>query len=89
MTYPHVQYLGPAHPPRELDSRVSDAIDVRLPWHPTDERLTVAVADAKTGDAFELPVHEGERALEVFRHPYAYAAWAQHPRVPIAAFHSS
>jgi hypothetical protein len=34
----------------------------------------VAVNDTKTGDAFELPVRDGDRALDVFRHPYAYAA---------------
>lgn len=46
MVYPHIQYQGPAYPdalddstamdPRELDSRVSDGIDVRLRWHPSD-----------------------------------------------------
>jgi hypothetical protein len=51
--------------------------------------VTVAVTDTKTGEAFELPVLEGERALEVFHHPYAYAARPQHRRVPIAASHSS
>jgi hypothetical protein len=48
----------------------------------------VAVTDTKTGEAFELPVREGERALEVFYHPYAYAARPQHRRVPITASHS-
>jgi hypothetical protein len=37
--------------------------------------VSVAVNDTKTGEAFELPVLEGEPALEVFHHPYAYAAW--------------
>ena len=36
---------------------------------------TVAVDDAKTGDAFTIAVREDERALEVFHHPYAYAAF--------------
>jgi hypothetical protein len=84
MVYPHVKYLGPAHPDRsntrgegmirELDSRISDGIYVRLLWHIDNGRVSVTVDDAKTGEAFELPVREGERALEVFRHPYAYAA---------------
>ncbi|MGO9886680.1 MAG: hypothetical protein ACLP4R_25825 [Solirubrobacteraceae bacterium] len=47
------------------------------------------VTDAKTGEAFDLPVREGERALEVFHHPYAYAALRQQRRVPITASHSS
>ena len=74
MVYPHVQYQGAAHPVRELDCRTSDEISVRLLWHPSEDRVSVAVRDAKTGDAFELPVQERERALEVFHHPYAYAA---------------
>ena len=32
---------------RELDHRVSDGIDVRLLWRPQDDRVLVAVADAK------------------------------------------
>jgi hypothetical protein len=84
MVYPHVTYLGPAYadPPeagnepmtRELDSRTGDGIHVRLLWHPDDARVSVAVHDTKTGDAFELPVPDGSRALDVFHHPYAYAA---------------
>ncbi len=83
MISPHVQYLGPAHPDptnrmgtttRELDSRSSDGIHVRLLWYPHDARISVAVHDTKTGDAFELPVPDATRALDVFHHPYAYAA---------------
>jgi hypothetical protein len=95
MVYPHIQYLGPAHPgrpqspdaasrpqspdtasARELDSRVNDGIHVRLLWHASDGHVSVAVRDTKTGEAFELAVGEGERALDVYRHPYAYAALA-------------
>jgi hypothetical protein len=36
--------------------------------------VSVAVHDGKTGEAFDLPVRDGERAIDVFRHPYAYAA---------------
>ena len=60
---------------RELDSRTSDGIHVRLLWDQHDDRVTVAVDDAKTGDAFTIDVREDERALEVFHHPYAYAAF--------------
>jgi hypothetical protein len=59
---------------RELDGRITDGIHVRLLWNPSDDRVSVAVEDTKTGDAFELPVREAARALDVFRHPYAYAA---------------
>jgi hypothetical protein len=37
--------------------------------------VSVAVNDITTGQGFEVPVQEGEPALEVFHHPYAYAAW--------------
>jgi hypothetical protein len=76
--------VGPAHPnqaqaprsttTRELDGRTSDGIDVRMLWHPEDDRISIAVNDTKTGEVFELPVHDGESAVEVFHHPYAYAA---------------
>ena len=33
-----------------------------------------AVTDAKTDDAFEVLVAPGERAMDVFHHPYAYRA---------------
>ncbi len=59
---------------RELDSRFSDGIDVRLLWDFDHGRVSVAVSDAKTGEAFELFVPDGAHALDVFHHPYAYAA---------------
>jgi hypothetical protein len=59
---------------RELDRRASDGIDVRLLWNQTDNRILVAVVDAKTGDAFEIEVEAGE-SLAAFHHPYAYAAF--------------
>jgi hypothetical protein len=59
----------------ELDHRSHDRIDVWLLWRERDNQVLVAVADAKTGERFEIEVREGERALDVFHHPYAYAAW--------------
>jgi hypothetical protein len=57
---------------RELAHRRSCGIDVRLIWDPAGDDLTVEVRD---GDASALVVAVGERApLDVFRHPYAYAA---------------
>ena len=88
MVYPLVQYVGPRYAPepqvthptvaRELDARNSDGIQVRLLWHPEDDHVSVAVNDTKTGEAFDLPVHDGQPALDVFQHPYAYAAMRQH-----------
>ncbi|HKH18639.1 MAG TPA: hypothetical protein VKA57_14020 [Solirubrobacteraceae bacterium] len=59
---------------RELDHRVSDGIDVRLLWRPHDNRALVAVADYKTGESFTIEVGADQRALDVFHHPFAYAA---------------
>jgi len=59
---------------RELDHRISDGIEVRLLWRAHDGAVLVAVSDARTGEAFSVEVGEGERALDVFHHPFAYAA---------------
>jgi hypothetical protein len=59
---------------RELDSRMNDGIRVRLLWREDDGRLWVDVIDTKAGEAFSVDIHDGERPLEVFHHPYAYAA---------------
>jgi hypothetical protein len=61
--------------PSELDHRSNDRIDVWLLWCERDNRVLVAVADEKTGERFEIELREGEQALDVFNHPYAYAAW--------------
>jgi hypothetical protein len=56
---------------RELHRRVNDGILVRLLWTVQDDRLWVAVADSKTGEAFGVEVRDRKRALEVFHHPYS------------------
>jgi len=63
---------APAGTTRELDRRHSDGIDVRLLWNQTDDLVVVAVTDAKSGDAFAIPVAP-DKALTAFHHPYAYA----------------
>jgi hypothetical protein len=72
------------HTTRELHNRVTDGIDVRMLWREHDGRVTVAVADSKTGDAFVVEVRDGERAMDVFHHPYAYAAWHRIETSPVA-----
>lgn len=59
--------------PRELHSRTADGILVRLLWCQDENRVFVAVNDHKTGDAFSVEIPDGERPLEVFTHPFAYA----------------
>jgi hypothetical protein len=61
------------HTMRELDSRSADGIQVRLLWSEGDDPVLVTVADAKSGDGFSIEVR-GDNALDVFHHPYAYAA---------------
>jgi len=56
------------------ENRRHPVIHVQLLWRPRDNRVSVAVSDTKTREAFELEVRHGQRALDVFRHPYAYAA---------------
>jgi hypothetical protein len=62
-------------PLRELDHRSNDGIDVRLVWSARDDTVLVLVSDAKTGARFEVGVRDGDSPLDVFNHPYAYAAW--------------
>jgi hypothetical protein len=59
---------------RELDRRTSDGIEVRLLWRPHDDVVLVAVSDARTEESFAIEVRDGERPMDVFQHPYAYAA---------------
>lgn len=58
---------------RELDSRVNDGIHVQLLWSSSDGRLSVAVNDTRTGQAFSVEVPDATRSLDVFHHPFAYA----------------
>ncbi len=74
-----------AHPTsarRELDHRHANGIDVTLSWSPSEDRLFVTVLD-DAGDAFELAV-EAHEALEVFSHPFAYAARREAQLVDVA-----
>jgi hypothetical protein len=60
-------------PLRELDHRTNDGIDVRLLWHQPEDRVLVAVSDARTGEEFTVAVAPTQRPYDVFHHPYAYA----------------
>ena len=60
---------------RELAHRSSNGIDVTLLWNPGDASLAVLVFDTRNDDCLEVPVEEGDDALDVFHHPFAYAAY--------------
>jgi hypothetical protein len=68
---------------QELDHRHSNGIDVTLSWDPARNTLHVTVLD-DAGDSFELEVESSE-ALDVFHHPYAYAARRGSILVDVAA----
>jgi hypothetical protein len=70
---------------RELDHREHDGVEVTLRWHPVGDFLTVTVVDSRSEEQFELVLGHGDRAMDVFHHPYAYAArrgMARHVRLP-------
>lgn len=62
---------------RELDTRVNDGLHVRLLWCEHDGRISVAVTDTKTGQAFSLEVREGEEPADVFHHPFRVCRMAR------------
>jgi hypothetical protein len=57
----------------ELAHRISNGLDVALLWSRRTGQLVVTVSDLRTDEHFSVdaPRH---RALDVFHHPYAYAA---------------
>ena len=59
---------------RELTSRMSGTDQIRLLWRQEDGLLWVTVRDSRTGETFCIDVREHEPPLDVFQHPYAYAA---------------
>ncbi len=58
---------------RELAYRASDGVEVVLFWHQLTNELTVTVSDERTGAYYEIAA-DPDNALDVFNHPYAYAA---------------
>jgi hypothetical protein len=61
-------------PHRELARRANHGVKVVLLWHQVSNELTVCVSDQRSGVYFELEA-EPDLALDVFHHPYAYAAF--------------
>jgi hypothetical protein len=67
--------MTPSTTIRELAHRRNDGLDIRLLWDSESDAVVVALHDARTGEGFEVEVGPGERALDVFHHPFAYAAF--------------
>ena len=57
----------------ELATRDNGTLHVVLLWARRTDVLVVVVNDAANGDSFELVVDESN-ALDIYYHPYAYAA---------------
>ena len=73
----HRQYMDG---PLELDARHAAGIDVELLWDPRTQGLLVVAHDAMSDETVTIFV-EADQALEVFRHPFAYAG---EPAPPVA-----
>jgi hypothetical protein len=58
----------------ELAVREQNGVAVSLYWIRGTNVAFVSVVDRRNGEAFELVLEPGECALDVFHHPYAYAA---------------
>ncbi len=65
---------------RELCSRSCNGIDIALIWHRCNNTAMVVVVNHRNGERFLLEVDESENALDMYHHPYAYAAYRQIPR---------
>ncbi len=57
---------------RELNSRTSGGLVVRLLWSEHDDQLFVSVWDSQDEEAFAIELRPGENPLEVFLHPFSY-----------------
>jgi hypothetical protein len=60
---------------RELAFRVNDGLNVSLFWTEVGDILTVEVYDERVDEFFECEVPRS-RALDAFRHPFAYITGA-------------
>jgi hypothetical protein len=58
---------------RELLVREADGVEVLLVWRRDGDTLAVVVTDERLGTTFEIDAPR-DRALDVFHHPFAYAA---------------
>jgi hypothetical protein len=58
----------------ELSSRYANGVGVELLWRQRDNTAVVAVVDYRNDETLVLDVHDTDNALDIFHHPYAYAA---------------
>ena len=58
-----------------LAERKNAGIQVTLLWTEDTNAVAVLVRESGTDEQFELSVEPGADALDIFKHPYAHAAW--------------
>ena len=58
----------------DLATRVDNGVTVTLFWYRATDVASVTVEDPANAVHFELVVAENESPLDVFHHPFAYAA---------------
>lgn len=58
-----------------LARRMNGATRVTLRWAEAANLVFVDVRDCLTGHEFRLVVPPGANAVDMYEHPYAYAAW--------------
>jgi hypothetical protein len=64
------------HKPRVvLASRKNAGMRVTLLWAADSDTVAVLVRDDGTNEQFELLVEPEANPIDVYEHPYAYAAW--------------
>jgi hypothetical protein len=56
----------------ELAHRSTDGIEVSLFWSKSGNRITIELIDNRIDERLEFEV-ANDKALDAFRHPYAYA----------------
>ena len=56
----------------ELAHRSTDGIEVALFWSKPSNRITIELVDTRIDERLEFEVAT-DKALDAFRHPYAYA----------------
>jgi hypothetical protein len=69
---PYPQPIEPHDDWTELDARSGDGLEIKLLWSRAADRVKVAVRDLRLGQEFDVNA-DGRNALEVFKHPFAYA----------------
>lgn len=65
----------------ELSSRLASGVHVALLWRQSDNTVAVVV-NLPNGERFRVHVDTTDNPLDVFHHPYAYAAHRRVDHLP-------